>query len=144
MADWAVPLGIGTICVICAWLLLIPGRMKWPYLISALILTGVSGLLNGSIGPWIHDRMTQLNTWAGQWSSEWTGIVPMLGLSLIVIGCAIMWVWQKQWDLRTFGAVGMVPILVTNIPGAIGGALINVVGVVPMAVTALFKALFGW
>ncbi len=144
MADFAVPLAVGAVSLIGAWLLLIPGRMKWPFLIAALILTGVAGLLNGSIGPFIHKWVTQANTWAGKFSNEWTGIVPMLAISMVVIGCSILWVWQRQWDLKTFGFVGLVPIFVTYIPGPIGGFLINVIGVVPMAVTALIKGLFGW
>ncbi len=143
MVEWFVPLAVGTVCIVGAWLLMIPGRMMAPYAIVALILTGVSGLMNGSVGPPIQRGVNRLNDAAGDLVSKYTGVAVTLIASMIIAGCTILWVVRKQFDMRTYGFAGLCPIAVTFIPGAIGGLLVGLFGIIPMVVTAAVKAGFG-
>lgn len=143
MVEWFVPLAVGTLCVVGAWLLLIPGKRMAPYVIVALIVTGVSGLMNGSVGPPIQRGITRLNNATGELVGEYTGVAVTLIASMIIVGCTVLWVYNKQFDMRTFGFAGLVPIAVTFIPGPVGVFLVGLFGVVPLVVTGAVKAGFG-
>ncbi len=140
---WVVPVVVGTLSVVGAFLLLVPGRMMAPYVIVALILTGVSGLLRGSLGPPIHRGVTELNDSVGKWANPWTGIAITVIVAVIVIGCAALWIYRGQFDLRTFGATALVPVAVNLVPGPIGGFLIGLIGIVPAMVSGIVSWMFG-
>ncbi len=140
---WVVPLGVGTIATIGALLLIGPGRMMAPYCIVALTVTGTSGLMSGSIGPLVHDGVTKLNGFVGQWATPYTGVAITLIISVIAMGCLGFWLYHRQFDLRTFGFAALLPVATTFIPGPLGDFLTGVVGLVPAIVTGLIRAGFG-
>jgi hypothetical protein len=143
MSSWAVPLAVGSLCIVGAFLLLVPGRMMAPYVIVALVITGVSGLMSGSIGPLVHTGVTKLNGLVGKSLNPWTGVAVSLIVAVIVIGCTALWVIRRQFDLRTFGTAALVPVSVNLVPGPIGAFLIGLVGIIPAAVSAIVKYAFG-
>ncbi len=139
----AVTAAVGVISLVGAALLITVGRMQWPRLVVGLVITGVAGILNTTIGPTIRDGVNTADDHLGQFIGEWTGTTVTGLIGAIVLGTVAFWVWRNQIDLRTVGVAALVPPTITLIPGALGTAATTVVGVVPWALGAVLSFAFG-
>jgi hypothetical protein len=135
-----VSVAVGLVCLVVALIFATVGKMAWPRVTVALVLTAAAGLLNGTIGPAVHRMVTRLDAQAAHAIGRWTGATITGLLALVVLGVAGFWVWQKKIDFRTLGVVAAVPPTVTLIPGALGAAAVAVVGIVPL----VGAAVVGW
>src|SRR5689334_6324075 len=134
---------VGAICLLGALLIATVGRMHWPRVVVALVLTGMTGLLNTSVGRWLHDGATRLDTTAAHVVGRWTGVVVTGLAAIAVLAAAAFWVWHRHINMRTLGAVAAVPLTITLIPGTVGAVAIACVSIVPTVIAGLVSAAFG-
>ncbi len=128
---WGVPLIIGSISLIAAAVIATAGNMIWPRVVVALIITGVSGLLSGSVGPLIHRGTTALDNFVAPYIGEYTGLTITFAVAFIIIGVWGFWMYRQKIDLHTLGASALIPVSVNLIPGTAGTVAIFVVGLIP-------------
>ncbi len=134
---WGVPLGVGSICLLAAGVIATAGRMMWPRAVVALTLSGTAGILRGSFGPWLHEKITRAEQLAGPRVGEYTGLAVTVIAACIVLGFWGFWIYHQQIDIRTLGLTATIPLVVSFIPGAFGTVVIFVVGLVPFIVSGL-------
>lgn len=139
----AVSVTVGVICLVIAGCIAVFGDMEWPRVVVALVVTGTTGILNGSVGPYIHRWVTEADQYAGQWINQLTGAALTGLLALVVFAFTAFRVWRNRIDTRTLVAAGLVPATVTMIPGTLGTIAVTVVGVVPWLVAAVLSWSFG-
>lgn len=139
----AVTASAGVICLIGALLIATVGRMQWPRVAAALVLTGVAGVLNTTIGPTIRHGVNLADHRAGEFIGAWTGTAVFGLIGVAVIAVTGFWIYQGRIDMRTLGATALVPPTITLIPGAIGTVATTIVGLVPWVIGAGLTFAFG-
>lgn len=139
----AVTAAVGIVALLGAVVIATVGRMQWPRLAAALVLTGVAGVLNSTIGPALQRAVTAVDRQAGQFIGRWTGTAVIGLVGVVVLAVAAFWIWQGRIDMRTLGVTALVPPTVTLIPGAVGSMAVAAVGVVPMLLGGAISWLFG-
>lgn len=139
----AVTVAVGALCIVAAVLIATVGQMQWPRTVVALVLTGATGILNSTIGAKIHGGINDANGWSGHFLGKWTGGLILTILGLAVLTYAGFRVLRNRIDNRTLVATALVPPAVTVIPGALGSALVAIVGVIPLTIAFIIGHLFG-
>lgn len=139
----AVTAALGVLALVGAALIATVGRMQWPRVTAALVLTGVAGILNSTIGPTIRNGITNADSYLGQFIGRWTGTAVTGVIGLIVLAVAAFWIYQGRIDLRTLGVTAAIPPTITLIPGTLGTIAVTVVGLVPWVVAGVIGWLFG-
>lgn len=139
----AVSATVGILAGVGALLLATVGRMQWPRLIAALVLTSVAGILNSTFGPTAHGWATAVDGFVGQFIGRWTGTAVIGVVGLVVLAVAGFRVYQRNIDARTLVAVAAVPPTVTLIPGTLGAVAVAVVGFVPWVLSWVIALFFG-
>lgn len=136
----SVTVSAGVVCLVIALLIETVGGRQWPRVVVALVLTGATGILNGTVGPYIHRGITWIGTMTNHWVRSWIQVSVTVIIALTVLGIAAFRVWQDNIDRRTLGVVAAVPATVTLIPGIAGTIATTVVGIVP----AIIGLLVAW
>lgn len=139
----AVTATVGVLCLVGALLIATVGRMQWPRVTAALVLTGSAGLLNSTIGGMIHNGVTNVDSKLGRAIGSWTGVVVTGLIGMIVIAVAGFWIYQRRIDMRTLAVTAAVPPTVTLIPGTFGTAAVTIVGLVPSMIAWAVTFMFG-
>lgn len=112
--------GVGAFALGAAFCLAVFGKMLWPKLIVALIVTGVGGVLVGTWGGAIRGAVVKADAAAGHAIGTLTGTAVMGLGAFIVVFMWGLWIYNNQIDKKTLAFSGIVPIAVTLIPGVIG------------------------
>lgn len=139
----AVPVSIGIICLIGAGLIAWFGNLQWPRLTVALLLTGVQGILNGTLGPMIRHGVNLADHRFSDFIGQWTGTAVTGIIGAIVLGIAGFRIYQNSYDNKTLIAVAMVPATIALIPGTVGDIARSLVGFVPTVVSTVIGWAFG-
>ncbi len=147
--ETAVSILTGVVALVVAGCLGYFGQMLWPKVIAALVMTGVAGIVNGTIGDPVHKVVTRLDnaiahalanvldkdSGAG---NAWKAFTGLLGLALIL--ALVLRVYKNKVDLKTFGLAACAPLFGPMVPGTIGSILMSVLGIVPY----LVNGVIGW
>jgi hypothetical protein len=139
-----VTVAAGLACLAGALVIATFGGMQWPRVAYALMLTGITGILNGTVGGLIHREVTNVDHMLGGFIGRFTGAAITGLASLIVLSIAGLWVYQRNDNRRTLAMVGAVPATVSLIPGAAGTVATTVVGALPALIAAVIHATLGW
>ncbi len=139
----AVTASVGVLCLVGALLIATVGKMQWPRATVALVLTGVTGILNASIGPTIREGVNAADSKIGAFIGEWTGTVVTGVIAAVVLVVAGFWVYQRRINMRTLGMVALIPPTITLIPGALGTFATTAIGIVPALVGSIVAFAFG-
>lgn len=145
MLDWlggAPSAAVGVICLVLAGVLIIVGKMTWPRLAVALVLTGTTGLVNGTIGAPLHRGATAVDGWIGSAVGRLTGTAVTGLLALAVIASVAFWIWRKRINNTTLAATAVVPVVSSLVPGTAGLIIMTAVGAVPAILGGLVSWLF--
>lgn len=139
----AVTATLGVLALVGAIVIATVGRMQWPRVTAALVLTGVAGILNSTIGPTVRDGINNADSYLGQFVGRWTGTAVTGIIGLVVLAVAAFWIYQGRIDIRTLGVTAAVPPTITLIPGTLGTIAVTAVGVVPWLVAGVIGWLCG-
>lgn len=139
----AVTATLGVLALVGALVIATVGRMQWPRVTAALVLTGVAGILNSTVGPTARNAINTADSYLGQFIGRWTGTAVTGVIGLVVLSVAGFWIYQRRIDIRTLGVVAAVPPTITLIPGTLGTIAVTVVGIVPWMAAGIIGWLFG-
>lgn len=145
MLDWlggGPSAAAGAICLVLAGVLITVGRMRWPRLAVALVLTGSAGLVNGTIGGALHRAATAVDGWIGSAIGKLTGTAVTGLLALAIIASVAFWVHNKRIDNKTLAGAAMVPLVSSLVPGTAGVIVMTATGAVPAILGGLVSWLF--
>ncbi len=147
-------LAAGAIAFVAALVMATVGRMRIPLLIVALTLTASGGAIEGTVGPWIRDKMQ----WVADLASNaiqsnlqdvpflqvaaLSGTVIMYCVGLAVFGVLAFMILNQQIDHRTLGVALVAPVTTYLIPGAGGTIAVWMVTLVPSILGAGISMLF--
>lgn len=139
---WEVSLTVGALALVGAGLIATVGKQKWPRIAVALTLTGVSGLVNGSFGPTLHNAVTKADHAVGQATNTLLGTAITGVIGIIIVGWWVLWVYNGKLDLGTLALSAAVPLVVNLIPGMLGTAAIYAIGIIPQVTSGLISLLY--
>jgi len=132
----------GVICLVLAGLLITVGQMHWPRVAVALVLTGVAGIINGTIGRPLHTWVTWTDHLVGQTIGRFTGIAIVGIIAIVVLGVFGAWIYHQKIDNATLAVTAAVPLVGPLLPGPIGTVAMFVIGIVPSLLGAGVSWLF--
>jgi hypothetical protein len=133
---------VGVICLVLAGVLITVGRMQWPLVAVALVLTGTAGVVNGTIGVTVHQAATQVDRWAGQAIGTLTGVAVTGVVALALVAALGFWIYQRRIGTGALLATAAVPVASTLIPGTAGVVIMTIVGIVPAVLGGVVSWLF--
>lgn len=139
----AVTATAGVLSLVVALLIATVGRMVWPRVVAALVLTGVAGILNSTIGPAVRIGVGALDAQLGMFIGRWTGTAVMGVIGVVVFVIAAFRIVRRDIDMRTLAVTAAVPATVTLIPGMLGTIAVTVVGIVPWVAARILAFMFG-
>lgn len=127
VTHWAVPVGIGVICLAAAIILLTIGDRHWPWAILTLIIAAADALLATPVGSWIHQAITWANDAVGSVTGRFTGVVVGFLASAVIATVFVVKLIRKKLDNWTFTTGALTPAALAAIPGPAGAVLMFVV-----------------
>jgi hypothetical protein len=139
-------LAVGTIAMTTALILIMAcdglTGAKTRYIICALVLTGSAGLVNGTVGVWIHKTITDIDGAVSPKVGEFTGLGVALLVAIVVFGTALGMVVTGDINTGTLVLIALVPVFTSFIPGPAGVAAMTIAGVIPAALGGIIHLAF--